>query len=510
MKGAHAMRLDSDRPTNDQASLARTGIEGLDYVLNGGLARNRLYLVEGVPGAGKTTLALQFLLAGVQQGEPTLYVSLSETREELVAGARSHEWSLDGIEIHEILATEGDLEPSEQYTIFDPTEVEFAGAIKPILAEVERLKPARIVIDSLSELRLLAATPLRYRRQILALKQYFAGRGSTVLVLDDLTAIDRDLQVQSIAHGVILLEHLNPEYGSERRRLRVLKYRGQEYHGGFHDYAIRRGGLTVFPRLVAADHRTVGERARLSSGLAELDALLGGGLERGTSALIVGAPGTGKSSLAMQFAAAAAARGQASALFIFDESIPTLLSRAAGLGLNLQPHVDAGLIRLQTVDPAELSPGEFVVVIRNAVQDHHAKIVVIDSLNGYLNAMPAEHYLIVQLHELLTYLGQSGVATLLIGAQHGLIGSSMQSPIDASYLADAIVSLRYFEAAGEVRQAIAVVKKRGGEHERSIREFHLEPGGIRVGQSLRQFRGILTGVPVLEIAKDSPSACPPT
>jgi len=479
-------------------AIASSGIAGLDDVLSGGFARRRLYLVEGVPGSGKTTLALHFLMAGARRGEPVLYVTLSETAEELRAVADSHGWSLDGVEIRELTPPEAALDPEEQNTLFHPSEIELASTMKLILEDVERVKPLRVVFDSLSELRLLAGNALRYRRQILALKQFFATRQCTVLVLDDMTSSDHDLQVQSIAHGVVLLEQLNPEYGSERRRLRVVKYRGVKFRGGFHDYVIDRGGILVFPRLVAAEHRRTASRARLRSDVPELDALLGGGIEEGTSTLIVGAAGTGKSTVAAQFAAAAAARGEHAALFVFDESPATLLSRCEQLNIALAQHVESGSISLQQVDPAELTPGEFVHRIRTAVTDHQAKIVVIDSLNGYLNAMPAERHLTIQLHELLMYLGQMGVATILVGAQAGLIGSQMTTPVDASYLADAVVLLRYFEHRGEVRQTIAVMKKRGSRHERTLREFRLDGGCITVGLPLRQFRGVLTGVPEIE------------
>jgi len=395
-----------------------------------------------------------------------------------------------------MLPTQESLQPDEQYTMFHPSEVELSETTHKILLDVEKLKPTRVVFDSLSELRLLAGNSLRYRRQILALKQFFAGRDCTVLLLDDMTSMQHDLQVQSIAHAVLRLEQLNSDYGAARRRLVVVKYRGQDFRGGFHDYKIVRGGLAVFPRLVAAEHPTEDSREKLPSGIAALDDLLGGGLEEGTSTLLVGAPGTGKSSVAVQFALAAARRGECAALFIFDESIKTLLTRCAGMGMDLKPYIDSGRITVRQVDPAELSPGELVHDIRDAVTEKKAKVVIIDSLNGYLNAMPNEQFLIIQLHELLTFLGHAGVATLLIGAQHGLIGMQMQTPVDASYLADAVVILRYFEADGMVRQAISVLKKRGGEHERSIRDFSLGNTGVNVGQPLRQFRGILTGVPV--------------
>jgi len=457
-----------------------------------------VYLIEGVPGSGKTTLALQFLIAGARAGETVLYITLSETEEELRSVADSHGWQLDGITIRELTPPETALDGDEQNTMFHPSEVELAATTKLILADVERLKPTRVVFDSLSELRLLAGSALRYRRQILALKQFFATRDCTVVLLDDMTATDHDLQMQSIAHGVILLEQLNPDYGGERRRLRVVKYRGVKFRGGYHDYVIQMGGIQVFPRLVAAEHRQLAPRAKLPSDVPALDALLGGGIEEGTSTLIVGAAGTGKSTLAAQFAAAAACRGQGAALFIFDESPETLLTRCGQLDVDLPAYVAAGQVSLQQIDPAELTPGEFVHSIRQAVEERNARVVVIDSLNGYLNAMPEERHLTIQLHELLMYLGQKGVATVLVGAHQGLIGSQMNTPVDASYLADAVILLRYFENKGEVRQAISVMKKRGSKHERTLREFRLDGGRIVVGDALRQFRGILTGVPTYD------------
>jgi circadian clock protein KaiC len=484
-------------PVADGSTIDSTGIEGLDEVLCGGLTPDRVYLVEGVPGSGKTTLALQFLLEGARRGEPVLYVTLSETEAELHAIATSHGWSLAGTAVRELVPSEASLLPDDQYTMFHPSEVELSETTKAILADVDRLKPRRVVFDSLSEMRLLAGNPLRYRRQLLALKQFFVGRGCTVVLLDDLTSSSHDLQVQSVVHGVIRLEQLNPEYGGERRRLIVLKYRGVAMRGGYHDYVVRKGGLVVFPRLVAREHHTDPPSGRLTSGVREIDDLLGGGIERGSSVLVVGAAGTGKSSLAAQFAVQAAARGEHAAMFIFDESLAMLMRRVEGLGIPLSRHLDDGSITVQQVDPAELSPGEFAHGIMECVERRHARFVVIDSLNGYMSAMPEERFLIAQLHEILAYLGQAGVATMLIAAQHGLIGS-MQSPVDASYLADAVVLMRYFEARGELRQAISVVKKRGGSHERTIREFSLTSQGLRVGEPLRGFRGVLTGVPSIE------------
>jgi len=480
----------------DRSQTASTGVIGLDDILAGGLTRSRLFLIEGVPGSGKTTLALQFLMAGAAAGEEVLYVTLSETADELRAVAASHGWSLEGVTILELMPSEAELEPEHQNTMFHPAEVELAATTKRVLEDVDRLKPSRVVFDSLSELRLLAGAPLRYRRQILALKQSFATRRCTVVLLDDMTAADHDLQMQSIVHGVIRLEQLAPEYGGERRRLRVTKYRGVAYRGGLHDYVVRRGGLEVFPRLVASEHRQSAERPLLESGIAQLDSLLGGGLEAGTSTLIVGAPGTGKTTLAAQFLANLAFHGERGSFFMFDESPQTLLARCKSLHIRLPEAVESGLVAIQQVDPAELTPGEFTHGIRKAVANG-AKLIVIDSLNGYLNSMPEERYLTIQLHELLSYLGQLGVATILIGAQQGVIGTQMQTPVDASYLADSIILLRYFETRGEVQQALSVMKKRGGRHERTIREFRLDDG-IHVGNPLREFRGVLTGVPIYE------------
>jgi len=472
-----------------------TGSEGLDQVLNGGLPANRLYLVEGDPGAGKTTLSMQFLMEGAARGEAVLYVTLSETKEELTAVADSHGWSLAGINIHELVPAEDSLRTEEQYTIFHPSEVELGDTTKTIIEEVERIQPRRIVFDSLSEMRLLARDPLRYRRQILALKQYFAGRLCTVILLDDRTSTDADLQVQSIAHGVIELEHIALDYGAERRRLRVTKLRGSRFRGGFHDFNIKTGGVEVYPRLVAADHRQEFKAESVSSDVPELDTLLGGGLDRGTSTLLMGPAGSGKSSLAAQFVAASAGRGERAATFIFDEGITTYLKRADGLCCGLREEIEAGRVTVQQVDPAELSPGEFAHKVRASVERDGAGLVVIDSLNGYLQAMPDERFLTAQMHELLTYLNQRGVVTLLVMAQHGFMGTAMNSPVDVSYLADTVVLLRYFEAAGAIRRAVSVIKKRTGFHEDTIRELRLSSAGITVGKPLSEFHGVLTGVP---------------
>jgi circadian clock protein KaiC len=488
-----------DRETSDDLPpLLATGIPGLDDVLGGGFTPNRLYLVEGNPGAGKTTLALDCLIEGVRLGEKVLYVTLSETKAELAAVARSHGWSLAGIDVLELVAPESELEPDNQNSMFQPSEVELGVTTKAILAEVERVKPKRVVIDSLSEMRLLAQSPLRYRRQVLALKQYFIGRECTVFLLDDLTSAAEDLQLRSIAHGVVSLEQLSPEYGAERRRLRVVKLRGQKYRGGHHDFVIERGGLDVFPRLVAGGHVRGQKRGILKSGNNDLDALLGGGLQYGTSAVLIGPAGSGKSTLAIQYARAAAGRGERSVVFAFDERIETILERTEGLGMDITKFIESGHITIKPVDTAELSPGEFAHLVRRAAEGEGdkpgAKVVVIDSLNGYLNAMPEERFLTSQLHELLTFLGHKGVVSFLLVAQHGLIGQ-MATPVDTTYLADTVILFRYFEAAGEVRQALSVVKKRSGKHERTIRELSLGDTGIKVGKPLREFQGVLAGSP---------------
>ena len=477
------------------AERSKTGVAGLDDILNGGLLPHRLYLVDGDPGAGKTTLALQFLMEGAKRGERSLYITLSETKEELLAGAHSHGWSLDGVDIVELVAQENDLDADTQITMYPAAEVELQETTKRILEAVERSSPSRVVFDSLSELRLLAQSSLRYRRQILALKQFFIGRKCTVLLLDDKTSEGSDLHLQSIAHAVISLEQLAPVFGAARRRLRIVKFRGTDFRGGYHDFAIRQGGLVVFPRLVAVEHGEAFLQERIKSGVTALDALLGGGPDRGTSTLLLGPAGSGKSTIAVQYAVAAAARGDHSAIFAFDESTSTLEARTTALGIQFKQGRDAGQVHVQQIDPAELSPGEFAFLVCQAVENDKARVVVIDSLNGYMNAMPEERFLTAQLHELLTYLGRQGVTTLLVVAQHGMLGNNMHSPVDTSYLADSVVLLRYFEYAGKVKKAISVLKKRSGSHEESIRELRFSGDGIHLSEPLSQFRGILTGVP---------------
>ena len=477
-----------------------TGVEGLDEVLAEGLPSNCFYLIQGDPGSGKTTLALQFLLEGVRRGEKALYITLSETKEELLKVARSHGWSLEGIGLFELSAIEALVRPDAHTTVFHPSEIELTKVTDQLLNEIRNTRPSRIVFDSLSEFRLWAETALRYRRQLLNLKQELAKYQSTVLLLDDKMDnrnIAGDPHVLSLTHGVIEMEQLSPDYGRSRRRLRVLKLRGVRFREGFHDYTIEKGGLRVFPRIVAAEHRTEFRREPVGSGYEDLDDLLGGGLDRGTTTLIMGQAGTGKSTLALQYAVQMASRGERSILFAFDEVRDLVLARAASLGLPLAPHVETGVITIQQVDPAELSPGEFAMYIRRGVEEG-CKLVIIDSLNGYMNAMPGEQYLANQLHELSAYLNQQGVVTIFILALHGLV-SQAEAPIDLSYLADTVVNVRFFEAAGAVRQALSVIKKRSGRHEKTIREFQLVSGsGLRVGKPLTEFQGLLGGAPVFQ------------
>jgi len=474
---------------------AQTGVSGLDDVLAGGLTRKNVFLLEGSPGTGKTTIALSFLMTGAALGEPCLYITLSETETELRNGARSHGWDLGhAIKIFEVSPSESLLDADQQQTLLYSSDLELGETTRLILAEFERVKPKRVVIDSLSEIRLLAQSSLRYRRQILAFKHFFASRDATVLLLDDLTSEATDMTVHSVAHGVIKLEELSPEYGAERRRLRVLKYRGQRYRGGYHDFAIKHGGVAVFPRLVAGEHRTGFARTQVTSDVPELDALLGGGIEQGSSTLILGPAGTGKSLYALQFVAAAIRRGEKAALFVFDEELGLLFDRVRVMGIDLEAMQSSGNLHIEQVDAAELSPGEFAHRVRTSVDTARSKTVVIDSLNGYQAAMPEENALVLHIHELLQYLNRQGANTFLTVAQHGLVGD-MKAPVDVTYLADTVILLRYFEALGRVRRAVSVIKKRTGAHEESIREFRIGSTGLVLGAPLKDFQGVLRGVP---------------
>lgn len=485
------------RPETTRGERAATGVRGLDDVLAGGLVRRRMYLLEGSPGTGKTTIALQFLIEGARLGEPGLYITLSETEEELRDGAASHGWTLpEGVEVYELAPPESLLDAEQQQSVLYSSDLELGETTKRIIGAMERGKPARVVLDSLSEIRLLAQGSLRYRRQVLAMKHYFSRHDATVLLLDDMTSEPGDKTVHSLAHGVVQLEQLAPNYGAERRRLRVVKYRGTAYRGGYHDFTIAHGGVAAFPRLVAAEHRRSFPRGALSSGIPGLDDLLGGGVEPGSASLLIGPSGSGKSLLSYGFVASAVARGEKAAIFTFDEEIGLLRARTREMGLDLQAMEEAGSLVLQAVDAAELSPGEFAHRVQRAVEVTGVSTVVIDSLNGFQAAMPDEQHLVLHMHELLQYLNRQGISTFLTLAQHGLIGD-MRSPVDVTYLSDTVVLLRFFEALGEVRRAISVIKKRSGLHRGTIREFEIGPTGISVGAALDQFQGVLRGVPTL-------------
>jgi circadian clock protein KaiC len=473
-----------------------TGVAGLDDILGGGLPRNRLYLVKGTPGVGKTTLALQFLAEGAAAGERVLYITLSETEEEIRQVGESHGWTFEGIDLFELSNAEQALRLDDENTLYATADVDLKETVRVLLDEVERLRPQRVVFDSMSELRLLSQTAIRYRRQLLALKQYFSGRDCTVLLLDDQSADVNDLQIESLAHGVILLDQEAMGYGADRRRLRVSKLRGSPFRSGYHDFIVRKGGLVVFPRLIALEHRTELLAEQLPSGIAQLDAVLGGGVDRSTTTLLLGPAGSGKSAVATQFALAGAQRGEHATMFLFEERIGTLRRRADLLGMSLEPHLESGRVRVHQIDPAELAPDEFSHLVRDAVERDGARIVVIDSINGYYTAMPEGRFLTLQIHELLSYLAERGVATLLTMTQSGLIGT-MSSPVDVSYLADTILMFRYFEDRGRVRKAISVVKKRSGAHEDTIRELVLGRGGIHLGEPLSDMRGILSGTPTV-------------
>jgi circadian clock protein KaiC len=473
---------------------AQTGVSGLDEVLCGGLQRGRTFLLEGSPGTGKTSIAIQFLMTGAEAGERCLYVTLSETEEELRASAASHRWSLDGVDVFELIPPENLLDEKQQQSLLYSSDLELGESTQRIFEVFERVKPDRVVLDSLSEIRLLAQSSLRYRRQILALKHYFAHRGATVLMLDDLTTDINDKTVHSVAHGVFRLEELAPDYGSERRRMRVIKYRGRRFRGGFHDFAIVTGGVRVFPRLVSAEHKTDFARDLLATDSAELNALLGGGVERGSSVLILGPAGTGKTLLALTFVKTAIQRGEKAVMFVFEEELGLLIKRAKGVGIDLQPMIESEQLVLEQVDAAELSPGEFSERVRVCVEKHGARTLLIDSLNGYQAAMPGEQELILHMHELLQFLNRQGATTLMTVAQHGLVGD-MRSPVDLTYLADTVMLLRYFEAVGRVRRAMSVIKKRTGAHEDTIREYLIDGRGISLGPPLDNFQGVLRGVP---------------
>ncbi|MET0131682.1 MAG: ATPase domain-containing protein [Stenotrophomonas chelatiphaga] len=479
------------------AQLVSTGNVGLNTILRGGLPANRLYLLEGQPGSGKTTLALQYLMEGVQAGESCLYVTLSETADELHEVAQSHGWSLDGIHLFELASADEVLGDGRQQSILHPWELELGGTVGLIQQEVDRVKPTRVVFDSLSELRLLAQDALRYRRQVLALKQFLSPRNITVMLVDDLTGeVDgRDAQLHSLCHGVISLERFTLDFGSAKRRMQVQKLRGVNFIAGYHDLAITTGGMKIFPRLIASEHHVDFVGDALPSGIDELDALLSGGPLRGTSTLLTGPAGSGKTNIVLQYVAAACTRGEHCCLFEFDERTGTLLTRADALGFDLRPHIASGMLKLKQMDPAEISPGEFACMVRESVEDDHCRVLVIDSLNGYLISMPQEKQLMLQIHELLSYLNQSGVSTFLVNPQHGLVGSMATGDLNVSYMADTVILFRFFEAQGRIRKALSVIKNRSGAHEDTIRELRIDQGGLRIGAPLDNFRGVLTGTP---------------
>ncbi|WP_244434127.1 ATPase domain-containing protein [Azospirillum sp. B506] len=470
----------------------QTGIPEFDLILRGGLPRGRIHLLEGAPGTGKTTIALQLLIQARCDGKTGLYITLSEDAKELETTAASHGWSLDDFSVFDIVPIEAQLD--RQQSVLYPSEVELGETVRLIIERIERDDPEVLVIDTVSELRLLAQDQLGYRRQVLALKQFLQGRRCTTLILDDLTHQDGTSDLHSLVHSVIVLEQLERTYGAARRRLRIAKMRGADYQSGWHDFAITRTDVLVFPSLIAGEHKSDFEPTTMESGLPALDDLMGGGLTHGTTTMLVGPSGVGKSSLALQYVTAAVRRGEHAAYFSFDENFKTLGLRSIALGIDIREAVQQDRVGWQRANPSRLSPGQFVWQVRREVEDRNARIVVIDSLNSYLSTMPEEKALTLQMHELLTYLNNKGVVTILVLAQQGIVGD-VQNPVDLSFMSDTVVLLRFFEAEGEVRKAISVVKKRTGVHELSIREFRLFPDGMQVGPQLMDFRGVLTGVP---------------
>jgi circadian clock protein KaiC len=471
-----------------------TGIQGLDEILGGGLPPGQIYLVEGESGAGKTTLGLQFLLAGQRRGERTLWITLSETERQLRQTAQSHGWSLDGIEVCNPITADGVRHGEEKYSFFSPADVELEQIRQAIVAATERVRPSRVVFDPFSDVRHLAREVLHYRRQVLSLREFFNEHGCTVLLMQELTrGTAGDLQAEALVHGYMTLHQDAPEYGGQRRRVRVHKMRAMRFRDGYHDFSIQTGGIEVYPRLLAPPHVDKHPEQAISSDVVELDSLLGGGMDRGSSLLIMGAAGVGKSTLATQYAVAGARRGEKAIVFIFDESVRSFRARAEKLGFPIAALLEDGTLTLLQVDTAEVSAGRFTNMVMQAVEGG-VRTVVIDSLTGFLNSMPEERFLVAYLHELLTTLGQRDVLTILTLAQHGLVGE-VAAPIDLSFLSDTVLLIRYFEAFGKIRRAISAVKKRAGAHENTVREMRIEAGGIHIGEPLTHFQGVLSGVP---------------
>lgn len=473
----------------------------------GGFIRGGFYLVQGDPGSGKTTIALQFALSRVQAGESCLYITLTESLQDLENASSSHGWTLEGIEVCDLTQSAANLAGESEASVFHPSETELGETTQTIVAAVEKYKPSCVVFDGLSEMRLLSGNPLIYRRQLLALKKYFGERNATVLLLDDRSSAFGNIQPESLVGGNVVFERHLPQYGRARRRMFATKVRGSNFREGYHDYEIIQGGVVIHPRLVAAEHHAAFKRELLPSGISNLDTMLAGGLRNGSTALLLGPAGVGKSTIAMQFTLAAMQSGHKAAVYMFDEVIETLIERVEKLCLakegGLRSYITDGQLHAQQVDPAEMSPGAFAHEVRRAVEAG-ATVIVIDSLNGYLNAMPEERFLTTHLHEMFSYLNQKGVLTIMVVAQHGMVvGGAAAADFDVSYLADTVLLFRYFEAAGSIKQAISVFKKRTGEHERTLRELSITSNGVAVGDALTEFRGVMTGVPQYE-GKASP------
>lgn len=479
-----------------------SGVPGLDEILHGGFAVGKTFVIKGGPGSGKTTLALQFLLEGIRNEEQCLYVGVGGAGDSICAVANSHGWFLDKryLTLHEIRISD-ELLAGPKKRVFHPSEVDLADTFTRMIQAIEKIRPKRVVIDTLAELRLLTEDDLEYRRQFLALRKLLVTGEPTVLVTDYVGETSSDLHLDALAHGGIILDSLAHHLGPDRRRLRVQKYRARRFESGWHDFTIATGGMEVFPNIVASDHDREPARGIFPSGNDQLDALLGGGLNKGSSTAVIGPSGAGKSSLSTQFVIAGAERGSKGAIFVFDETETSFLERSEGLGFQLQPWIDKGLLSLRQMDVAAMSPGEFMQMLKKEVEHNNLSVIVIDSLNGYILSMPDESYLVIQLHELFSYLTKKGVTTFFTVAQHGLIGSQMERTPDVSYLADNVIMLRFFELQGQVRRALSIMKKRRGSHEATIREMRLGEHGITLTEPLSDMQGVLTGVPNLVVTE---------